>query len=75
MQAHIAKREAATERTNPIYTNLDWHGKGTGPFTSSQQAYDAMHIGDPAAARKLQAKESDEEAPAEDEDVSESADA
>jgi arylsulfatase A-like enzyme len=73
MQAHIAKREAATERTNPIYTNLDWHGKGTGPFTSSQEAYDTMHIGDPASARKLQAKESDQDPPAEDDNAKESA--
>ena len=55
MQAWIAKREKATGRPNPIYTNLDWHGQGCGPFTSSQQAYDTMHIGDPEAARKLQA--------------------
>jgi arylsulfatase A-like enzyme len=56
MQAHIQKREAQTGRTNPMYTNLDWHGKGCGPFTSSQQAYDSMHIGNSKAARDLQAK-------------------
>lgn len=56
MQAHIAKREKQTGRTNPMYTNLNWHGLGCGPFKSSQQAYDAMHIGSPKAAEKLQAQ-------------------
>jgi arylsulfatase A-like enzyme len=57
MQAHIAKREKETGRTNPMYTNLNWHGKGTGPFKTSQEAYDSMHIGSPNAAKGLQAKE------------------
>ena len=57
MQAHIAKREKETGRTNPIYTNLNWHGKGCGPFKTSQQAYDTLHIGSPKAAKALQAKE------------------
>ncbi|HEY3319390.1 MAG TPA: sulfatase [Planctomycetota bacterium] len=56
MQAHIAKREKQTGRTNPIFTNLNWHGMGCGPFKTSQQAYDSMHIGSPAAAQKLQAQ-------------------
>ena len=56
MQAHIAKREKETGRTNPIYTNLNWHGHG-GPFKTSQQAYDTLHIGSPKAAQALQAKE------------------
>jgi len=56
MQAHIAKREKETGRANPIYTNLDWHGQGCGPFKTSQQAYDTMHIGDVNAAKELQAK-------------------
>lgn len=55
MEAHIKKREAQTGRTNPMYTNLNWNGKG-GPFKSSQEAYDSMHIGDPEAAKRLQAK-------------------
>ena len=54
MKAWIARREKQTGRTAPIFTNLDWHGKGCGPFTSSQQAYDSMHIGSPKAARDLQ---------------------
>ena len=56
MAAHIAKRTSETGRENPMYTNLDWHGLGCGPFTSSQQAYDSMHIGDPEEAKKLQAE-------------------
>ncbi len=55
MQVHIAKREKETGRTNPIYTNLDWHGKGCGPFKTSQQAYDSAYIGSVASAQKLQA--------------------
>ena len=30
--------------------------KGVGAFKTSQQAYDSLHIGDPKAAAKLQAK-------------------
>ena len=55
MEAHIAKREKETGRTNPIYTNLGWHGHGDKPFKTSQQAYDTLHIGSPQAAAKLQA--------------------
>jgi arylsulfatase A-like enzyme len=57
MQAWIAQRESETGRPNPMATNLNWHGCEAvdGPFTSSQQAYDTLHIGDPEAARKLQA--------------------
>ncbi len=57
MHAHIAKREKQTGRKNPMYTNLKWHGLPHGPFTSSQQAYNEMHIGSPLAAQKLQARE------------------
>jgi arylsulfatase A-like enzyme len=57
MQAHIAKREKETGRTNPIYTNTNWHGRGTGPFESSQQAYDTLYIGSPKSAEALQARE------------------
>ncbi|MDD5604127.1 MAG: sulfatase [Eubacteriales bacterium] len=56
MRKHIEARTAATGRENPMYTNLDWHGRGCGPFKTSQQAYDTLHIGDPEAARKLQAQ-------------------
>jgi len=56
MMAHIAKREKEAHCVNPMYTNLEWHGiDGRGPFTSSDEAYNAVHIGDPEAARKLQA--------------------
>jgi arylsulfatase A-like enzyme len=56
MQAHIAKREKETGRTNPMFTNLDWHGKKCGPFKTSQQAYDSLYIGSMQAAQKLQAQ-------------------
>jgi len=57
MQAWIEQRTGQTGRPNPMDENPNWHGcKGVdGPFTSSQQAYDTLHIGDPEAARKLQA--------------------
>jgi arylsulfatase A-like enzyme len=57
MEAWIAKREQETGLPNPIHHQGDWHGhKGLGPFTSSQQAYDTLHIGDPNQAAKLQAE-------------------
>jgi arylsulfatase A-like enzyme len=56
MEAHIAKREQETGRTNPMVMNPDWHGKGGGPFTSSKQAYETLYIGSISNARKLQAK-------------------
>ena len=59
MEKHIAKREKETGRKNPIYTNLNWHGiKDKGPFESSDEAYNSLHIGDVEAARRLQAKQS-----------------
>ncbi|HQE93970.1 MAG TPA: sulfatase [Anaerolineae bacterium] len=58
MDAWIAKREAETGLPNPIHHQGDWHGyEGVGAFTSSQQAYDTLHIGDPTQAAKLQAGE------------------
>lgn len=57
MERFIRRRERQTGITNPMLTQGDWHGhKGVGPFTSSQQAYDTLHIGNPGAAAKLQAK-------------------
>ena len=63
METWIKKREEAEGVTNPMYTNLNWHGSKDheGPFTSSQQAYDTLHIGDPNAARRLQARAAEEE--------------
>ena len=56
MEAWIAKRESDTGLTNPIYTQCDWHGiEGVGPFKTSQQAYDSLHIGDVSKAIELQA--------------------
>ncbi|GGE36956.1 sulfatase [Pullulanibacillus camelliae] len=57
MEAHIEKRERETGRTNPMYTNLNWHGLGTGPFQTSKQAYEALYIGSIKNAEKLQAKQ------------------
>ena len=60
METWIAEREAASGLPNPIHAQGDWHGKeGVGAFTSSQQAYDTLHIGDPAQAARLQAKSRD----------------
>ncbi len=57
MNAWIAKRTTETGLPNPIENQGDWHGhEGVGPFKSSQQAYDTMHIGDPGQAAKLQAE-------------------
>lgn len=55
MLAHIAKREQQTKRQNPIYTNLNWHGKDK-TFVSSQDAYDSLGIGSVSSARSLQEK-------------------
>lgn len=57
MAAHIAKREKATGNVNPMNNQPGWHGhEGIDYFTSSQQAFDTLHIGDAATAQKLQAK-------------------
>ena len=56
MEAFIAMREKEVGRDNPMYTNLDWHGLGGGPFKSSEEAYNRLHIGDPETARKIQAR-------------------
>ncbi len=58
MQDWIARREEETGRTNPMYRNLHWHGSKEveGPFESAEQAYSTLHIGDPEAARRLQAR-------------------
>jgi hypothetical protein len=57
MEGWIAKREQETGMTNPIMTQGDWHGyEGVGPFKTSQQAYDTLHIGGPAQAAKIQAE-------------------
>ena len=57
MNNWISDRESATGLANPIFNQGDWHGKaGVGPFNTSQQAYDTLHIGDPGQAAKLQAR-------------------
>jgi len=57
MEAWIAKREQETGLPNPIHHQGGWHGhEGIEFFTSSQQAYDTLHIGDPNQAAKLQSE-------------------
>ena len=68
MESHIAKRIKATGLENPMLHQEGWHGiEGIDYFTSSQQAYDTLHIGDPGAAQRLQAgkKDTEEDSPAE----------
>ncbi|GHV14225.1 sulfatase [Clostridia bacterium] len=56
MKAYIAKREKETGRVNPMESNATkWNGQGK-PFSSSEEAYNTMHIGSAEAAAKLQAK-------------------
>ncbi len=57
MGAWVARREQETGLQDPIHHQGDWHGhEGVGSFTSSQQAYDTLHIGDPQQAAQLQAE-------------------
>jgi arylsulfatase A-like enzyme len=57
MDSWITKRERETGLLNPIHSQGDWHGhEGVGSFTSSEQAYNTLHIGDPAQAARLQAE-------------------
>ena len=58
MDAFIAKREKETGLPNPMFNQPGWHGHdGIDYFTSSQQAYDTLHIGNPGDAVRLQKKE------------------
>ena len=57
MDAYIEKRITDSGRKNPMFNQPGWHGiEGIDYFESSQQAYDSLHIGDAAAANKLQAE-------------------
>ena len=57
MKSWIRQREQETGLANPIMNQGDWHGHtGVGPFKTSEQAYNTMHIGDAGAAARLQAK-------------------
>ena len=53
MLAHIEKRTGATGREAPIHTNTNWNSHGV-PFTSSDEAYNSLHIGSVAKAKQLQ---------------------
>jgi arylsulfatase A-like enzyme len=57
MDAWIEKRKQETGLPNPIDTQGAWHGGTKGPFSSSDEAYNSMHIGDPGQAQRLQARE------------------
>ena len=61
MEAWIAKRERETGNTNPMYTNLNWHGKKDydGPFKSSEDAYNTLYIGSASQAARLQSGNKD----------------
>ena len=56
MFAYIDKRERATGRVAPIYTNTDWSGHGR-TFTSSDDAYNTLHIGDRSVAARLKERQ------------------
>jgi len=57
MDAWISRREKETGLPDPIHHQGDWHGhEGVGSFTSSEQAYNTLHIGDPAQAARLQSE-------------------
>ena len=61
IQAWIAKREAETGWPNPVQNQPHWHGNmDIEYFRSSQEAYDTLHIGDPAQGQRLQAGESED---------------
>lgn len=54
MEKHIAARKKHYKRENPMdEAAAYWNDLGR-PFASSDEAYNTMHIGDPAAAQKLQ---------------------
>ena len=57
MESHIARRTKKTGNPNPMFHQEGWHGhEGIDYFESSEQAYQTLHIGDPKAAQKLQAR-------------------
>ena len=56
LNKHVAKREKATGRENPMLNNINWHGAGNKTFKTSEEAYNTLHIGDPETARRLQAE-------------------
>jgi len=65
MEDHIARRTAATGRVNPVEHQPGWHGKGDFDyFTSSEQAYEILHIRSAKGAAKLQADKKPETAAA-----------
>ena len=62
MAAHVERREAQTGRRNPMFTQHGWHGAGTAPFASSEEAYRKLHLGSRKQAERLQARSAKEHA-------------
>jgi arylsulfatase A-like enzyme len=63
LEAWVSRRVAETGRPSPIEKATRWHGLDRGPFQSSQEAYDTLHIGSIAGAQRIQdrAREAEEE--------------
>lgn len=59
LEAFVARRVAETGRPSPIESATRWHGLDRGPFTSSDEAYDTLHIGSIAGARQIQDRPQD----------------
>ena len=58
MERWIAKREAETGFTTPMYTQENWHGNSNvGTFKTSQEAYETLFIGAVKDGERLQAGE------------------
>lgn len=62
MAAHAARREAESDRRNPMFTQLGWHGTGDAPFASSEEAYRKLRLGSRKQAQRLQARSAAEHA-------------
>lgn len=61
MEAWVSRRVEETGRPSPIEGATRWHGLDRGPFESSQEAYDTLHIGSIAGAQRIQDRARDEE--------------
>lgn len=57
MKDYIAKREEQTGRTNPMFTNTNYHGQGGGSIKTSEEAYEKLYLGSITSARAIQAKQ------------------
>jgi len=64
MQRFLERRKRQTGLENPMDHPGNWSGVSEMPFESSEAAYAQQHIGDPEAARRIQAGEKGEGEPA-----------